>query len=325
MVDDGNNIRFRIGVWGSDTDECSSNWREFENLVSTIEEEARAGNLTDSHLILATDNTTVEGCFYKGNSGSPKLYELIVRMRETELRYNMKIYITHVSGERMKAQGTDGLSRGNPYEGVSFGQSMLRYCPWGIDAFTRSPQLKDWLDSWLEDPEYLTPKDWFIRGHDHLEGFVDNYGFWRWKTKKGNLVWSPPPAAADAAIEELRKARLKRQNSTHVIIIPKLFTHLWRKQCLRACDLVIDIPATQTFWQSSQYEDLTIGFCFPFLPFAPWQLRSTPKMFAYQRKMRQLFKNPELDGRHFLHEFFLEMRRWHTMPQCVVWKMLHFS
>ena len=325
MIDDGDNLRYRIGLWGWDSEENSSNWREFENLVTTVEEEAKLGKLSDSHLIMATDNSTVEGCFYKGNSKSPKLYELVVRMRQVELEHNMKIYITHVPGTRMKAQGTDGLSRGNCYEGVSFGESMLKYCPWGIDAFSRSTALKEWIDEWFLSGEHLTPKDWYIRGHDHCGGYFDDYGFWRWHIKKGNFIWSPPPAAADVAIEELRKARIKRQESTHVIVIPKLFTHLWKKQCLKVCDLVIDIPAGHTFWPSNQYEDLTVGFCFPFLPFRPWQLRSTPKMFAYHRKMRQMFKDPQVDGRDILFQLLMEVRRWASMPERVVWKVLHFS
>ena len=121
-----------MGTWGSDSEENSSNWREFENLVSKIEAEAIAGKMTDSHLIMATDNSAVESCFYKGNSSSPKLYGLVVRLREVELKYSMKVFITNVSGKRMQAQGTDGLSRGSRTEGVTFGEAMMKYCPWGI-------------------------------------------------------------------------------------------------------------------------------------------------------------------------------------------------
>ena len=60
MLDDGNNIQYRIGTWGIDSEDASSNWREFENLVTTIEEEAAKGTLTGSFLIMATDNSTAE-------------------------------------------------------------------------------------------------------------------------------------------------------------------------------------------------------------------------------------------------------------------------
>ena len=220
---------------------------------------------------MATDNTTVEACFYKGNSSSVKLYDLVVRIRELELDYGLKIFITHVSGTRMKAQGTDGLSRGNTNEGVSFGDTMLKYCPWGQSALERSPTLKAWITDWQGPScEFLKHNDWFVRGHDHLGGYVCNEGYWRWNIKPGTFVWTPPPAAGDVMIEDLRKARMKRQDSTHVIIVPKLFTHLWKKQFLKACDMTFEIPAGHPFWSHDQFEPLTIGFCFPFLKFPPW-------------------------------------------------------
>ena len=62
-----------------------------------------------STIIIATDNATAEAVLYKGNSTSEKLFDLVVRLRELELRSAAKIIVTHVSGERMKAQGgTDG-------------------------------------------------------------------------------------------------------------------------------------------------------------------------------------------------------------------------
>jgi len=66
-------ITYRVGTWGTDSEANSSNWREFCNLVDTIEDEAENGKLDFSVIIVATDNTTVEGCFYKGNSTSPLL------------------------------------------------------------------------------------------------------------------------------------------------------------------------------------------------------------------------------------------------------------
>ena len=129
----------------------------------------------------------------------------------------------------MQAQGTDGLSRGSFNEGVTFGEAMHRFCPWGQSAIEREPALKSWIESWFMDSEFLTPRDWFIRGHDHDGGQVNQYRMWEWTIRKGNLVWVPPPAAANVAIEELRKSHIKRQSSTHLIIIPHLFTHLWKK------------------------------------------------------------------------------------------------
>ena len=61
-------VHGRYGIWGSDVEDKSSNYRELRNLVETIEEEVAAGRLTDAKLWMFTDNTTAEGCFAKGSS-----------------------------------------------------------------------------------------------------------------------------------------------------------------------------------------------------------------------------------------------------------------
>jgi hypothetical protein len=47
----------------------------------------------------------------KGNSTSPKLFELVLTVCRLEMHKGAKIIVSHVLGERMKAQGTDGVSR----------------------------------------------------------------------------------------------------------------------------------------------------------------------------------------------------------------------
>ena len=159
----------------------------------------------------------------------------------------MKILITHVSGARMIAQGTDGLSKGSVDQGVGLGEAMTKFCPWGHSACQRSPRLETWIKGWFKNAKFLEPADWFVRGHDHKGGSFYKINFWQWTIQKGNYVWIPPPAAADAAVEEIRKARMKRQCSTHVIVIPKLFTHIWMKQWLKLCDLTFEIPAQHSY------------------------------------------------------------------------------
>ena len=321
----GRSIKYRIGTWGKDLECESSNWREFTNLVETIEEDARQGLLQDCVLFMCTDNSTVEHCMYKGNSKSPKLHNLIVRLRQCEFRYGFRLYLTHVSGERMKAQGTDGISRGSLREGVSLGDLMHSYCPWGESCLDRSPIIEDWIRSWVPNSEFLTPNQWFERGHDHSGGYRDQQGFWRIKERPGHLVWTPPPAAADAMLEELRKARIKRHVSTHYVLIPTLFTHLWKRQLLKACDVVITIPPIHDFWSRTQFESLTLGICFPFLPCPPFQFCSTPKMFRMARELHQMFKSIDMEQGHFLRKFLLECKRISSMPPSVVWKVLFYT
>ena len=122
-------IKYRMGVWGKDEDSETSNWKEFENLVDALESEARDGGLKGSLVVLAVDNATVESCLYKGNSKSRRLFDLVLRFKKMELHSGARFIVSHVAGERMKAQGTDGISRGNLQEGISIGQEMISFCP----------------------------------------------------------------------------------------------------------------------------------------------------------------------------------------------------
>jgi hypothetical protein len=104
--------------------------------------------------------------------------------------------------------------------------------------------LKEWLSSWIgSGAEFLTPTDWFTRGHDHDDGYYDVAGFWRHRYRSGTYIWTPPPGAAEIALEEMRKAIIKRQASTHIFIVPRLLSMEWRKQLHKAADLVVSLPA----------------------------------------------------------------------------------
>jgi hypothetical protein len=128
-----------------DSDEDLSKFREFKNVVDTLREEAKAGGLKDALIILCTDNSTVKLALAKGNSSSQKLFDLTVKVRRLEMREGASILVSHVLGERMKAQGTDGVFRGQLNEGVSAGQSMLSFIPFHLTLIERSPDVASWL------------------------------------------------------------------------------------------------------------------------------------------------------------------------------------
>ncbi len=62
------------------------NWREFKNVVESLEEEAESGRLENSSVYFFTDNTTVESALYKGTSKSRKLLALVIRVKLLETR-----------------------------------------------------------------------------------------------------------------------------------------------------------------------------------------------------------------------------------------------
>ena len=163
----GSGFTFRIGIWGSDESGESSNWREFTNVVESLEDEANLGNLTASEVFMFTDNSTVESCSVKGSSSSPKLLDLIIRLRSLTTRHGVKVHIFHVAGTRMIAQGTDGVSRGALGEGIMSGESMTSFIPIHLSALDRHPELIGWIKEWSgSDAILLDTIDCFDVGHD---------------------------------------------------------------------------------------------------------------------------------------------------------------
>jgi hypothetical protein len=322
----GTGIRYRAGVWGKDDENTSSNFKEFENVVMTVEEESKQGTLKGALMFLFTDNATVEGALFKGNTPSRKLFQLIVRLRKVELQNGATVQVSHVSGKRMIAQGTDGISRGEMNEGVAAGSPMLSFVPLHLSALDRVPCLGSWVKTWLgNDSEILLPDEWFSRGHSHSGGAYDSNGFWRVKIKEGKFIWAPPPAAADVALEELRKALIKRRSSTHIFICPRLLTTEWRRQLNKTADLVIFIKAGTEFWPADMYEPLTIGFVFPFIHSRPWQLRSTPKMLNLARTLPKVLGESKLASGNILRKLCQQMWDLRSMPEHVVRGVLYFK
>lgn len=189
LITNKEGIKYRIGTWEKDAEETSSNFKEFENVVTTLEDEEPSGSLDHSLVIMATDNSTVEAALYKGNSSNERLFDLIIRFRTLELRTGSRFIVTYIPGDRMKAQGTDGLSRGHMREGVSLGECMEQFCPWGKSAPQREPKLREWFSKLVgKDLEILSPQQWFNRGHDHQGGFYDENGYWRLKTRSSKFL-----------------------------------------------------------------------------------------------------------------------------------------
>jgi hypothetical protein len=323
----GSGFSFRIGVWGPDESEQSSNWREFTNIVESLEDEGRLGYLDMSEVIMYTDNSTVEACAVKGTSTSVKLLDLVVRLRGLTSRHGCRVHIFHVAGTRMIAQGTDGESRGFLGEGIMAGEMMKTFIPIHLSALERSPKLFSWIVSWSTTSLLmLEPRDWFDVGHD-VDGFGSCWdNFDRPKLYEGRTyLWSPPPFVADVAISELRKARIKRQTSTHIFVVPKLCAPVWIKQVYKAADFVFEIPAEKSFWPSEMHVPLLIAIVFPFLRNKPWQLRGTPKMYEMGSQLRKVFQDEEVDSRDLLRKFWRKCHRLRNMPENVVRQMLYFG
>jgi hypothetical protein len=292
----GDDIHYNYGQWSSEvTESCSSNWRELGNLVISLEREVRENGFRDCEFFIFTDNTTAEAAFWKGSSKSPKLFELVLRLRTLELEADLIIHACHVSGKRMIDQGTDGLSRGDKSTGVMQGLPMTSFVPLHLHALDRCEKIKPWLSTAAKglDLVFLEPDDWFTKG----QGF-------------GNFVWHPAPAAADVVVEQLGKARHKRPSSLHVVAVPRLMTGRWRRHVTRECDCCFKIPAGSTLWGKKQCEPLLIFVCLPFIVHSPDLSRRQRLLEEFRRTMLEegLWQGSEKRGGSMLRKFLVQAR-----------------
>jgi hypothetical protein len=154
-------------------------------------------------IFIFTDNSTAEAAFWKGISSSPLLFELVVRLKELELEFDLTLHIVHVSGRRMIVEGTDGLSRADHGEGVMTGENIKNYIPLHLTPTAREPKVSSWIEGVTRDLDFqvLDETGWFEEAHS-----------------SGNFVWSVPPAAVEVVVEQLGFARLKRPSSMHMIL-----------------------------------------------------------------------------------------------------------
>jgi hypothetical protein len=126
----GDEVWYEYGQWSTEViEDSSSNWREFSNLVQFLEGTIVEHKLSGSEIFIFTDNITAEAAFWKGSSSSPRLFNLILRLRKLEMDRNMIIHVVHVAGKRMIDQGTDGLSRADHTTGAITGRDIHHWVP----------------------------------------------------------------------------------------------------------------------------------------------------------------------------------------------------
>ena len=69
------------------------------------------------------------------------------------------------------------------------------------------------------------------------------------------------------------RSRLAHPHWPHVFLVPRLMTHLQRRDLGKEADILFNITAGVPFWGARQYEPLTVGILFP--PLSRPQLHRT--------------------------------------------------
>ena len=300
----GGKLAWKSGQWNVSIKEESSNYRELLNLVLALEELALKGELDGCEIFMFTDNSTAESASFRGTSSSRLLFDLVLRLKKLEMSAKCLIYLVHVAGTRMIWQGTDGLSRGDQNAGVMRGENMLEHVPLDQTCFQRSPKLEPWVRTWLisqnvgAEPVFLKPDDWPCP-----------------HPSQGVYVWSPPPAAASAAVEWMAQSIHKRPSSTHVVFIPRLMSAWWMRMLRKATDVSFVIPVGTPVWGKDMHEPLILAVYFPLRKNAPWRIRGTEEAERLERSVREVWKDDFGGAGPLLCKFLGDSRRLAAVPQ----------
>ena len=287
---DSEGIFYESGHYGERHQRESSNFREADNLVRRIERMEVEGKLREREVFIFTDNSSFEGTFYKGHSTSVKLCDIILRLRQAQRKSGAVVHVVHVAGTRMKEAGIDGLSRGDLLEGMMRADGdPWEFLPLSQGAGERAPGfvVKEWVDSWWGKKgtswcgvplTRLSPKDWFDL-----------------KSVSGPRLWMPPPAAMVTVLEMFNEDRLIRPHLPHVFVVPRLMTHLWRKQLTKDADVVFTVPCGTEFWPASMHEPLLVLIVFPLTHVrshrGPWVLKGTDAATKVEDELTRGFKS----------------------------------
>jgi len=292
-------LRIRYGLWGRVISHQSSNFQELQNLADTVEWElvdqfpvlreavAAIDHLASAELspglelFLFTDNIVAESAFFRGTSSNPLLFDLILRLKQLELQYSLHLYVAHIAGTRMMAQGTDGLSHGAAWEF----NNPVTIVPLHLSPVDRDPTLLTWVASWIPaglSPHILTPYEWYTTGHGVMESNTNLDGMCCPSPAPYStvFVWHPAPTAAEAALEELCFSRHKRPTYWHIFLCPRLFTHTWRKRLFKFSEVTFYLtpgflPVT---WPATQHEPIVVGIFLPLLGRPPWLAKVSPPL-----------------------------------------------
>ena len=109
-----------------------------------------------------------------------------------------------------------------------------------------------------------------------------------------------PPAAMETVMELFSKDLMVNPTESHVFVVPRLMTHLWRKSLGKDADVMFHVPAGSCFWPKAMHEPLIVAIVLPLkhVPCyrGPWVLRGTTDSDELSKQLVAGFKEPGLHG-----------------------------
>jgi hypothetical protein len=172
---------------------------------------------------------------------------------------------------------------------------------------------------------HLSPEGWFDEGHGVVGGLLGVHKVWIPSPEPKNRLhlWAPPPAVADAALEELLKAQHKRTDTFHVVLIPRLMAPRWQRLFNKACDFTFVVSPGAPFWSGDMFEPLHVGAILPFTLHRPWCFKRAPLHVEIGRDLREELLKGECDGGDALRKLLKLPRTVPPMSERVACGVLH--
>jgi len=168
------------------------------------------------------------------------------------------------------------------------------------------------------------------------------------KNLQAARLWMLPPADMEVALELLTEDRLAHPHWPHVFLVPRLMTHLWRRDLGKEADILFNIPAGVPFWGARQYEPLTVAILFPLSQVSsytgPWVVKGTDvganfeqalvrgfggdppddpaELHGLDGSVRMLWKDPESGSWIVLQQLLAGAGTFPTVQKCMVRQVL---
>jgi hypothetical protein len=185
---------------------------------------------------------------------------------------------------------------------------MPTLIPLALTAIERQPDIMEWVDSWwgTVNNSWLNPEGWYAGS-----------------SRIGMYVWCPPPAAANAALEQLCKCHLKRPvGVASIFIVPRLLTSRWRERGFRVGTFSFTIPSATAVWKKGQHEPVICIVCLPLSCHRPWSLRGTKLVGDMERILRGMQSFNTSRTGSLLRKFLEPARALESMPSGMVRHLL---
>ena len=98
----------------------------------------------------------------------------------------------------------------------------------------------------------------------------------------------------EAVLEMFNEDRIVRPHLPHVFAVPRLMTHMWRKQLSKDADVILTLPRNSSVWPACMHEPLIILIVFPLTYveryYGPWVVKGTDAATAFEERITAGFR-----------------------------------